>query len=75
MFLFLDMEKLRHTEILKNQTNKQQNVDESPDFLIFIPLVIQCTKSEQPDRILIWHLNVNTHAEALKFTGLINKFE
>lgn len=57
MFLFLEMEKLRHKEIfLKNQTNKQQNVDESPDFLIFIPLVIQCTKSEQPDRILFWVL-------------------
>lgn len=46
--------------------SKQQYVENSPNFLIFIPLLIQYTKSEQPDWILIWLLHAYAYAEAFE---------
>lgn len=66
MCLFLKMGKPRHKQIKKKLDKQAENVEESPDFLSFIPLVIQCTKSEQPDWILIWLLNAYAYAEAFE---------
>lgn len=46
--------------------SKQQYVENSPNFLIFIPLLIQYTKSEQPVWILIWLLHAYAYAEAFE---------